>query len=81
MFSRQKLSEELLDAIFSIRGNTFRHEWQAYPKYDKIRKDKLQIVLEENFYYVNAAEFAFSVMEGESLSAENIVNLVLKEYV
>ncbi len=65
--------------IFRTRGNTFRHSWFAYPKYDKIESDTLPVILEDDFYYVNSAEFSFSVMEGESLNAENIVNLILNK--
>lgn len=79
LFSRQKLTEEQLNKMFSVRGNTFRKEWKAYPKYNKKITEPLEIILSENLYYVNAAEFSFSVMEGESVNAENIVNLILNK--
>lgn len=79
IFSEEYLSDEWLDQMFLGKvGWTFRKEWEAYPKLPPTSSFP-PIKLDEGFYYVNAFEPFISVMETETVSSRNIVDMLLKE--
>lgn len=80
MFSRAELEESLLDQIFSVRNETIRINWGAYPHY-KAPEIFAPFVLDgSHLYYVNAFENAASTMETSAVAAENIARLILSRY-
>lgn len=76
MFSRQSLTDTLLDQIFSIRKETLRINWGAYPHYHAPEKFASFMLDDMNLYYVNAFENAASTMETSAVAAENIARLI-----
>lgn len=77
MFSRQSLTDALLDQIFSTRKETLRINWGAYPHYHAPEKFAPFILDDMHLYYVNAFENAASTMETGAVAAENIARLIL----
>ncbi|KAJ9558561.1 hypothetical protein OSB04_013175 [Centaurea solstitialis] len=77
MFSRQSLTDALLDQIFSIRKETLRIDWGAYPHYHAPEKFAPFMLDDMHLYYVNAFENAASTMETGAVAAENIARLIL----
>lgn len=75
LFSRERLDDGVLDALFIDRAETERLAWQAYPvlspdiKWPPFR-------LAPRMYYVNAMESPVSTMETEAMGARNVVNLL-----
>ncbi|GKC45335.1 farnesylcysteine lyase [Tanacetum coccineum] len=63
MFSRQSMTDALLDQIFSIRNETFRINWGAYPHYHAPEKFAPFMLDDNHLYYINAFENAASTME------------------
>ncbi|GAA5936916.1 uncharacterized protein JCM15063_000100 [Sporobolomyces koalae] len=85
LFSKELLSEIELEAIFGTNNvlRTINKTWFAYPRLDPIvnpRKDLSPIrVSDDGFYYINAFERLISTMETETVSAYNVVSLVLRD--
>ncbi|KAL7615765.1 hypothetical protein Lser_V15G02978 [Lactuca serriola] len=77
IFSRQSLTDSLLDQIFSIRSETIRINWGAYPHYHAPEKFAPFMLDDGHLYYVNAFENAASTMETGAVAAENIARLIL----
>ncbi|KAI7753371.1 hypothetical protein M8C21_020023 [Ambrosia artemisiifolia] len=77
LFSRQSLTDALLDQIFSIRNETLRINWGAYPHYHAPEEFAPFILDDLHLYYVNAFENAASTMETSAVSAENMARLIL----
>nr|XP_043609427.1 farnesylcysteine lyase [Erigeron canadensis] len=77
MFSRQSLTDALLDQIFSKRKETLRINWGAYPHYHAPEKFAPFMLDDRHLYYVNAFESAASTMETSAVAAENIARLIL----
>ncbi|XP_071689482.1 farnesylcysteine lyase [Rutidosis leptorrhynchoides] len=77
MFSRQSLTDALLDQIFSTRKETLRINWGAYPHYHAPEKFAPFMLDDMHLYYVNAFENAASTMETGAVAAENIARLIL----
>ncbi|XP_027075243.1 farnesylcysteine lyase [Coffea arabica] len=77
IFSRQLMPEELLNHIFSVRNETIKINWAAYPHYHAPEVFAPLILDSKNLYYVNAFENAASTMETSAVSAENIARLIL----
>lgn len=77
IFSREPMSEALLDHIFSVRNETIRIDWGAYPHYHAPEKFAPIILDRQNLYYLNAFESAASSMETSAVAAENIARLIL----
>ncbi|XP_076937186.1 farnesylcysteine lyase-like [Bidens hawaiensis] len=77
LFSRQSLTDALLDQIFSIRNETMRINWGAYPHYHAPEEFAPFILDDMHLYYVNAFENAASTMETSAVAAENIARLIL----
>ncbi|KAJ0783775.1 putative oxidoreductase [Helianthus annuus] len=77
LFSRQSLTDELLDQFFSKRNETLRINWGAYPHYHAPEEFAPFILDDNHLYYVNAFENAASTMETSAVSAENMARLIL----
>jgi prenylcysteine oxidase / farnesylcysteine lyase len=78
IFSRQKLTEDLLNKLFRERAETKSLVWDAYPVLTPAAAWP-SFVLEQGIYYVNAMESAISTMETEVMGSKNVVNLLLKD--
>lgn len=77
VFSRQELADDLLDKIFSVREETMKVNWGAYPHYHAPEKYAPFILDDNHLYYVNAFENAASTIETSAVAAENIARLIL----
>eukprot|EP01018_Ginkgo_biloba_P019009 Gb_27497 [translate_table: standard] len=76
IFSRIPLTDDLLDEIFSIRNDTIRIDWAAYPHYQAPEQFAPFLLDDHHLYYINAFENAASTMETSSVAAENIARLI-----
>ncbi|GAA6009828.1 hypothetical protein JCM11491_000830 [Sporobolomyces phaffii] len=86
LFSAATLSTVELDGIFG-RGNvlkTIEHVWQSYPRLDPVRSErdlaKVRLEVDGGLYYVNGMERVISTMETETVSAYNVVSLLMKDF-
>ncbi|EYU20569.1 hypothetical protein ABFS82_08G083700 [Erythranthe guttata] len=77
IFSREPMTDALLDDIFSSRVETIKINWGAYPHYEAPERYAPFILDNNHLYYVNAFENAASSMETSAVSAENIARLIL----
>ncbi|CAN4095293.1 unnamed protein product [Withania somnifera] len=77
LFSRKPLDDALLDRIFSVRNETVRIDWAAYPHYHAPEVFAPFILDGKHLYYVNAFENAASTIETSAVAAENIARLIL----
>lgn len=77
IFSRNKMSDELLDSMFSVRKETISINWGAYPHYKAPEVFAPFILDGRHLYYVNAHENAASTMETSAVAAENVARLIL----
>jgi prenylcysteine oxidase/farnesylcysteine lyase len=77
VFSRQSLTDEILDLLFSKRSETIRINWGAYPHYHAPESFAPFILDSRHLYYVNAFESGASTMETSAVSAENIARLII----
>lgn len=77
VFSRKPLDDDLLDRIFSVRNETVKIDWGAYPHYQAPEVFAPFILDGQHLYYVNAFENAASTIETSAVAAENIARLIL----
>ncbi|XP_057972474.1 farnesylcysteine lyase [Malania oleifera] len=77
IFSRESMSDTILDHIFSARRETIRINWAAYPHYSAPEVFAPFILDGEHLYYINAFENAASTIETSAVAAENIARLIL----
>ncbi|KAL8473376.1 hypothetical protein ACS0TY_030273 [Phlomoides rotata] len=77
IFSRQPMADTLLDDIFSVRVETIKINWAAYPHYEAPERYAPFILDGNHLYYINAFENAASTMETSAVAAENIARLIL----
>lgn len=77
IFSRHPMTDVLLDDIFSLRSETIRINWGAYPHYHAPEEFAPFMLDGLHLYYVNAFENAASTMETSAVAAENIARLIL----
>lgn len=63
--------------IVSVRKETIRIDWGAYPHYNAPEVFAPIILDGKHLYYVNAFESAASTMETSAVAAENVARLVL----
>ncbi|KAL2498518.1 Farnesylcysteine lyase [Abeliophyllum distichum] len=77
IFSREPMTDALLDKFFSSRKETIKINWAAYPHYHAPEKFAPFILDGQHLYYVNAFENAASTMETSAVAAENIARLIL----
>lgn len=80
IFSRKPMADILLNDIFSVRQETIRIDWGAYPRYNAPEVFASFILDGRHLYYVNAFENAASTMETSAVAAENIARLILSRY-
>lgn len=80
IFSREPMADVLLDRIFSLRKETIRINWGAYPHYSAPEVFAPFVLDGRHLYYVNAFENAASTMETSAVAAENIARLILSRY-
>lgn len=80
IFSREPMADILLDSIFSVRQETIRIDWGAYPHYTAPEVFAPFILDDRHLYYVNAFENAASTMETSAVAAENIARLILSRF-
>ncbi|KAJ4844369.1 hypothetical protein Tsubulata_029733 [Turnera subulata] len=80
LFSRNEMSDELLDSLFSVRKETIRIDWGAYPHYEAPEVFAPFILDGRHLYYVNAFENAASTMETSAVAAENVARLILSRF-
>jgi len=80
LFSDSLLDDKTLDLLFLQRKETVRHMWEgAYPRLEPT-KVRPPFVLSDKLYYLNAMESFFSTMESQSLSGQNIANLLASSF-
>ncbi|XP_015060137.1 farnesylcysteine lyase [Solanum pennellii] len=77
VFSRKPLDDVLLDQIFSVRNETIKIDWGAYPHYHAPEVFAPFILDGQHLYYVNAFENAASTIETSAVAAENVARLIL----
>lgn len=80
IFSHEKMSDEVLDRIFSERSWTFRKVWKSYPRLIP-NQTFPSIEPDINFYYVNSYEPLISTMETECVSSNNIAKLLANRWI
>ncbi|KAL5715678.1 hypothetical protein ACHQM5_017465 [Ranunculus cassubicifolius] len=80
MFSRAPMEESLLDEIFSLRKETVKINWGAYPHYEAPEVFAPFMLDGSHLYYVNAFENAASTMETSAVAAENIARLIIARH-
>ena len=79
VFSREKLSRELLHEYFSVIDDVELVDWLAYPNY-KTFPGLGSFHIQPNLYYLNNIEWAASAMEMSALAARNIANLIASKF-
>ncbi|KAH9308434.1 hypothetical protein KI387_036345, partial [Taxus chinensis] len=77
IFSRKPMAEDLLDKMFSIRKETIRIDWAAYPHYKAPERFASFLLDDHHLYYINAFENAASTMETSSVAAKNVARLIM----
>ncbi|ORY55012.1 Prenylcysteine lyase-domain-containing protein [Leucosporidium creatinivorum] len=86
MFSKSKLSAEVLGEIFGGKenvGRSWEKVWLAYPKLKPIveaEKELAPVRPDEGFYYSNGFERLISTMETETVASFNAVSLLLQDF-
>ncbi|CAB4277878.1 unnamed protein product [Prunus armeniaca] len=80
IFSRKPMADATLDSIFSVRTETIRINWGAYPHYTAPEVFAPFILDGQHLYYVNAFENAASTMETSTTAAENVARLILSRF-
>ncbi|NXC47246.1 PCYOX oxidase, partial [Penelope pileata] len=74
IYSKEELTREQLNLLFSSYDSVKVKKWLAYPRYSP--PDKFPpIILHDNMYYLNGVEWAASAMEMASVAAKNAVLL------
>ncbi|ONK55718.1 uncharacterized protein A4U43_C10F290 [Asparagus officinalis] len=77
MFSRGPADDSLLDQLFSVRKETVRIDWPAYPHF-KAPEVFAPILLDDrHLYYINSFENAASTIETSAVAAENVARLII----
>ncbi|CAL5391727.1 unnamed protein product [Camellia sinensis] len=77
MSSRETVADALLDRIFSVRTETIKINWGAYPHYKAPERFAPFILDGRHLYYVNSFENAASSMETSVVAAKNVAQLIL----
>ncbi|XP_035418565.1 prenylcysteine oxidase 1 [Cygnus atratus] len=70
VFSREVLTKEQLDLLFSSYDSVKVKKWLAYPRYSPLEKCP-PIILHDKLYYLNGIEWAASAMEMSAIAAKN----------
>ncbi|GAA5964487.1 hypothetical protein JCM3765_006303 [Sporobolomyces pararoseus] len=86
LFSKETLNEIELEGLFgkgNVLGKKIEKIWKAYPRLEPItnEKDLARVVLDrDGLYYVNSMERLISTMETETVSAYNVIALIMKDF-
>ncbi|KAI5479707.1 prenylcysteine oxidase [Pseudohyphozyma bogoriensis] len=84
MFSAEPLSTEFLESVFGEGnvGKAWSKLWEAYPLLKPVEAEEelAPVRPDEGFYYVNGFERLISTMETETVSAFNVVSLLLNDF-
>lgn len=78
VFSKERLTNQQLDLLFSVRVKVVVKDWYAYPVYS-VDMPKVPFVIHDSLFYLNSIELAASAMEMSAISGKNIAKLVLKK--
>ncbi|KAK0523988.1 hypothetical protein OC842_005969 [Tilletia horrida] len=81
IFSPNQMPDERLQELFgkeTIKW-VYRKQWDAYPVLDPTREFP-PVELDEGLYYVNSLEPMISTMETSTVSARNVVALLLEKW-
>ncbi|XP_055676353.1 LOW QUALITY PROTEIN: prenylcysteine oxidase 1 [Falco peregrinus] len=70
VFSKEVLTKEQLNLLFSSYDSIKVKKWLAYPRYSPPEKCP-PIILHDNLYYLNGIERAASAMEMSAIAAKN----------
>eukprot|EP00898_Chlorokybus_atmophyticus_P007516 jgi/Chlat1/7766/Chrsp66S07228 len=75
LFSRELLSNAVLDKLFIVRDEVAVWDWLAYPHFNP-PEEFAPIVLDAGVFYINAIESAASAMEVSAVGAKNVALLL-----
>lgn len=79
IFSSEKIEDDWLDNVFDGKvGWVVRKEWDAYPELPPTSHFP-PVVVAKGLYYVNSFEPFISTMETETVSSQNIVDMLFRE--
>ncbi|CAJ0831158.1 10472_t:CDS:2 [Entrophospora sp. SA101] len=78
-FTRNHLSDEVLNKIYLNKSWIYRKVWKSYPKLLP-NQTFPPLEIDENFFYVNSFEPFISTMETETVSSKNIVDIITKKF-
>ncbi|KAJ3408522.1 hypothetical protein HDU80_005476 [Chytriomyces hyalinus] len=90
IFSQSSMTDAVLASLYTFVESVDRFEWDAYPVLEPLHeKQDAWMMLDEavredgshgGLYHVNAFESAFSAMEGETVAAANVVQLMMHRW-
>ncbi|KAJ3266579.1 hypothetical protein HDU77_000130 [Chytriomyces hyalinus] len=90
IFSQSLMTDAELASLYTFVESVDRFEWDAYPVLEPLHeKQDAWMMLDEavredgshgGLYHVNAFESAFSAMEGETVAAANVVQLMMHRW-
>ncbi|KAL0918975.1 hypothetical protein M5K25_011031 [Dendrobium thyrsiflorum] len=77
IFSRKIMHDRLLDEIFSMRTETVRIDWPAYPHFEAPEVFSPIVLDGKHLYYINSFENAASTIETSAVASENVARLII----
>ncbi|KAJ3231657.1 hypothetical protein HDU81_003596 [Chytriomyces hyalinus] len=90
IFSQSLMTDAALASLYAFVESVDRFEWDAYPVLEPLHEAQdAWMLLDEavredgthgGLYHVNAFESAFSAMEGETVAAANVVQLMMHRW-
>lgn len=84
IFSSERMSDEMLERLYSRVLGVERFEWDAYPQLKPISDlPSFEIEAEIGWggvYHINAMESVVSTMETETVAARNVAQLLVRSY-
>ncbi|XP_064353969.1 prenylcysteine oxidase 1 isoform X2 [Dromaius novaehollandiae] len=79
VFSREPLTKEQLNLLFSSYDSVKVKKWLAYPHYSPPEKCP-PVILHDRIYYLNGIEWAASAMEMSAIAAKNAALLAYHQW-
>uniref|UniRef100_A0A8C3RGB0 Prenylcysteine oxidase 1 n=1 Tax=Cyanoderma ruficeps TaxID=181631 RepID=A0A8C3RGB0_9PASS len=79
VFSKEELTKEQLNLLFSSYDSVKAKRWLAYPEYSPPEKFP-PVILDEQLYYLNGLEQAASAMEMSAIAARNAALLAFHRW-